>query len=92
MSYVGDVKTQIEFEINVDTQTITAAKIFYKKPNGESGEWAANVGDGKIYYITQEGDLDVAGVYQLQPYIEINGGEEWKGRGSIVNLDVKEGI
>ena len=91
-AYKNDIGTKIEIDIGVPDSEISTAKIIYKKPDGTSGEWIATAESGttKIYYITQNGDLDQSGTYFLQPYVELNSG--WKGRGDELKLYVGEVI
>ena len=42
-----------------------------------------------IKYVVQAGDLDVAGDWQLQAYVEF---PTWKGRGEVATLKVKNTI
>jgi hypothetical protein len=42
-----------------------------------------------IKYVVQVGDLDVAGDWQLQAYVEF---PTWKGRGEVATLKVKNTI
>lgn len=88
--YVGDYGTKLIFDIGVDTSEVSVANIVYKKPNGEKGKWGASLqpNSNEIYYIVNTTDLDVAGLYKLQPEVTLNSG--WHGRGEMVELFVSE--
>jgi hypothetical protein len=99
--YVGDIGARIEIELidennePINCEKIIEAQILYKKPNGESGSWKANIDliNNKIYYITKEKDLSVRGLYKVQPKIHYkDGSEEWTGRGEIKTFLVEEGL
>lgn len=86
--YVGDTGTEIALDCGVDVSSATVRKILVKKPGATSAiEWAA-VADGTngIKRVAVVGDLDVAGTYYLQAYIEMPG---WSGRGEMATLEVK---
>lgn len=41
--------------------------ILYKKPNGVNGEWTGTItGNDTVSYAIAEGDIDVAGVWDVQ--------------------------
>ena len=90
--HVGDTGTRIELNIDpcgaagIVQGDITDAKIIVKKPDGSITEWAATQDGNLIYYVTQHGDLDHAGVWTLQAKCTLNGG--WSGRGSEVRVYV----
>lgn len=88
--YVGDIGTEIILDVG---QAITGAtvSIAVLKP-GATAEvsWAASVHtlDGEARYVrhtTVAGDLDVAGLYRLQPVIALADGT-WSGRGETVEF------
>ena len=86
--YVGDVGTLLIVETFVDLLKATVKKILYKKPDGTTGEWLGTVAEGdptQIRYYLQEGDIDMAGIWKLQVYVEMPG---WKGVGDVVILPV----
>lgn len=71
----NDVGTKLLVTITDDGQVVDissalALSIFIKKPDGtilsRSGTLETDGTDGKMYYITIAGDLDVAGNYKLQ--------------------------
>ena len=88
--YVGDVGTELIFDIGVNSSEVAKANIIYKKPNGTKGIWAGAIvpNTTEVKYIIGINDLDVPGVYRLQPEITLLSG--WKGRGEVVDLFVSE--
>jgi hypothetical protein len=89
MNYVGDIGVKLEFTINIGLSEIEKALLYVLKPDGRKEVWECEKGEGVIFYVTKEGDFDVAGTYQLQLYIET---PTFKGRGSINKLDVAKGV
>jgi len=89
--FKGDVGTKIEF-IFENLTDIISASIFYKKSNGETGEWTeVNIDEenNKIWYVNLEEDFDVTGSLELQPFLKF---PEWSGRGEKVSLYVENRI
>jgi len=76
--YVGDVGTEIRLDCNpddlaeIDIATANTLKILVLKPSGAEDEWtAARYGStDQITYTTVATDLDEAGNYKLQAYVE----------------------
>lgn len=63
-------------------------KVRARNPNGAFKEWVATLNNStSIKYVLLTGDIDVAGKWQFQPYIEMPG---WKGRGEWVTVEVKD--
>lgn len=88
MIFKGDIGTKIILNTGADLSTGTVFRIYYRKPNGQTGYWTAQKesDNTSISYTTiDSGDLDVAGTWQLQSYVEISG---WKGFGQAVSLVV----
>lgn len=90
--YVGDFDTLIAIDVGVDVSSATSLAIKYTKPDGTAGEWvgaAGGSGNVEIQYQTNTGDIDQAGEWLLQPYVEdITGASGWNGLGETVRLDV----
>ena len=85
--YTGAVGTEIVLDCGVDTTQAEVRSIVARKPNGAKVTWnALQEGITLIKHITAAGDLDMAGVWKLQAYIEIPG---WKGCGSVAILTVE---
>ncbi len=98
--HVGDIGTKLgvifmEDDAVVDISTATVKKIIFEKRDGtvfiKDGAFTAQVGvDGKIYWQTALAtDLDQAGIWKRQGYIEMGGGT-W--RSSVVEFEVNENI
>lgn len=84
--YRGDIGTAIILDTRSPIDGATKASIKFKRPQGTSGEWVGGVYEGtKIKYIIEDGDLDTAGIWFLQAYVET---PAWKGRGETVRLVV----
>ena len=88
--YIGDEGTELRFDIGVDVSNVTLAKIYYKKPSGQTGSWTATLitGTTKIRYITQSDDIDETGDWTFQPYVELT--SNWKGYGTSATLNVRK--
>ena len=68
-------------DVETDISEATVIKIKYKKPNGDQGFWGAEKKDAtKIFYLTGSGDLDSAGIWDMQAYVESPG---WKLHGKV---------
>ncbi len=84
--FAGDTGTEIILDCGTDISTGTLLRIEAKKPSGVKVNWAAVLdGTTRIRYVVQSGDLDTAGRWSLQAYIEMPG---WKGRGEIAPMVV----
>lgn len=80
-TYVGDVGTRITLTLGEDASTATVRTIKYEKPNGSVGGWDAELGadNESIYYDTASADdLDQAGTWTLESYVEMPTGK-WHG-------------
>ena len=86
--FVGDVGTEIALDCGTALSTASVRRIIAKKPNGTRVTWTA-VADGTngIKYVTQANDLDVAGTWQLQAYVEL---PTWKGSGAVASMTVSQ--
>ena len=71
--FVGSIGEQIILNVGQDISTSTIRRIRYKKPDGTVGEWNADLYDSQfIVYVTiDEHDLDQAGTWELQSYVEL---------------------
>lgn len=80
-AYVGDVGVEIVLDVETDISEATVMKIKYKKPSGNQGFWNAEKKDAtKIFYVTGPGELDDAGIWDMQAYVESPG---WKLHGKV---------
>lgn len=80
--YVGDVGVPIEVivkkadgTLRTDLESATTRLFMLEKPSGAHVTWTPTLNlpdasDGKLTYDTQEGDLDEAGVYMLQVFLD----------------------
>ena len=79
--HVGDVGTIFRLTITKDDMTavdvsLASVKTFYfKKPDGtkltKTAEFSTDGTDGKLVYTAIAGDIDKAGTWQVQAYVEI---------------------
>lgn len=93
--HIGDVGTLMRVTIYdqdnaaIDLSGVIVKKILLRKPNGQVVEKTAlfntNGTDGKLKYTTLTGDIDVAGAWKLQGYIE---GTTTKWHSDIVEFTV----
>jgi hypothetical protein len=79
----GDIGTKLLVTVKdcgtvVDISTAIVLSIFIKKPDGvtlnRNGTLETDGTDGKMYYITIAGDLDIAGSYKIQSKIQLASG------------------
>ncbi len=88
--FVGDVGTEIILDCGTDVSTATVRNIIARSPSGAKKTWAASLdGTTRIKYLTQTGDLDTAGTWRLQAYVDMPG---WSGHGDVTLLTVKATI
>ena len=84
--FVGDIGTEIALDCGVNISTATVRNIIVRKSNRVKATWpATSDGTNGIKYTTLLNDLDVAGEWSVQAYIEMPG---WKGYGTIAKLNV----
>ena len=85
--YVGEVGKIIDIDMGVDISLASAYELRVRKPDGSEVIWApAILSGGQILeYVTETGDLDIAGDWIIQPWLEIG---IWIGYGDPVNLTV----
>jgi len=77
--YIGEIGTDIILDTGVDISSATVLQVKYQKPDGVTGEWTGTVQDTtKIRYTLSEDDIDVAGRWTFQSYVEVSGGK-WHG-------------
>jgi hypothetical protein len=87
-TFVGDIVT-LSFETGVDLSNTTLS-ILYRKPNGSTGSWPGTLNPSDhsiVYYITDENDLNIDGIWKLQVYAS---SVVIKSHGNIVDLFVRE--
>ena len=85
--YIGDIGTEIVLDLGEDVTAATVRSIVAMKPDYTHVHWTATAdGTTAIKNVTQAGDLDTLGVWDIQPYVEM---PAWKGFGDVVQLVVK---
>lgn len=78
----------LTLETGTDISTATVLRINYKKPGGASGYFTGTlVGTTQIRYQFTDTDLDRAGLWKFQAYVEIGGLNAF---GDIVEYEVKK--
>ena len=79
--YVGDVGTRIMLDCGADISDAEVSRIYYLKPDLISkGYWDATLAPGNVrqlYYDTEADDVDSAGRWTLQAYVEIGTSKWW---------------
>lgn len=77
----------LTLETGINISSATTMQIKYRKPNGTTGAWTADLeGTTQMKYQMSNSDLDVAGNWVIQAYIVIGG---LYGFGEKVNIEVK---
>jgi len=86
--YVGDVGTEILVDCVEDISQATKTELRVLKPDKTEVVWLAVIeGATKLKYIVQPGDIDQAGLWVVQAYVEL---PNWKGRGESDYFEVFE--
>jgi uncharacterized phiE125 gp8 family phage protein len=80
--YVGEIGTDIILDCGQDISDATVSDIYYTKPSGKTGHWTGSVylTNYVKYTTTAAGDLDEAGVWQLQAKLT---SPSWTGYGAM---------
>ncbi len=85
--YVGDTPL-IKINCLYDISEASTFEIKYKKPDGSDGKWTGNLsGTDYIEYQTSSTDLDVAGTWILQAFVDWGSVEKY---GNAVTFKVHE--
>jgi len=75
--YTDEVGRVISVSVGIDLTGATIKKILVLKPNGQKPEWTGVVTgsavEGVFSYTTVAGDLNCAGVWKVQAYVENSG-------------------
>jgi hypothetical protein len=87
MIHAGDVGTKIRIVPDDGTSLsgATDVQLRLKKPSNEVITRDAAIVDGAVEYITEEGDIDLAGKWALQAYVDLT---TWRGSSKIVFVTV----
>ena len=90
MIYVGQTALRVQLVLGVDLSEMSATKIKYKKPSGDTGEWdavVANVADGTIYYDVEEAtEIDEPGNWTLWGHLTKTDGREAPGEPFVITV------
>ena len=95
--HVGDIGTSLVLEIKdeadvlISQQDATTAEIWLKPPRGAITRVKTAVLDpvddsGKIAYVTVADDIDLPGVWEMQGYVVLPGGE-WHSSSSSFTVE-----
>lgn len=85
--YKGAVGVEIRLDTGQSLTSATLKEIHVQKPDGSEVKWTAlQYNSTTIYYVTASGDLNDAGEYTLQSYVEW--GSSSKHLGESVMLKV----
>jgi hypothetical protein len=81
--HLNDVGTQFLITIvdanesPMDISNAVGKEVIFKKPSGslvsQPATFYTNGSDGKIYYVSQDGDLDEIGSWKIQCHVETSG-------------------
>jgi hypothetical protein len=66
-------------DTEVNLASASNPRIYYRKPNGEYGYWAATIAGTTLTYNVTGTEIDIAGNWRLQAYYEV-GGEPVRGK------------
>lgn len=79
--YDHTVGAQLELHVAETLTNVDSITLAVRKPLNVRTEWTADsyTTDGElvIYYSTKAGDIDVPGVYHLQPIVSLKDGSSW---------------
>lgn len=84
--HVGDTGVSFQFTVKdqdsvaVDVSGATTKQLKFKKPGGttvtQTASFVTDGTDGKIEYISDDGDLDEAGDWEIQVYVVLASGKK----------------
>ena len=88
--YIGEIGTIIMVKIDDTILGARKSDIYVKKPDDTEHIWSGEVvevpSEGVfIQYVTQENDLDQAGTYLIQPYVEA---PSWAGYTTLTTMTI----
>jgi hypothetical protein len=84
--YVGDSYSSFSLDTGISLTGASVTKILYKKPSGLKGSWNATATGTVLSYQLQNGDIDEAGLWSIQAYVEI-GGKKAYGKESTIYFE-----
>jgi len=89
--FISDVGTSIILDTQSDISTALIYRMYYEDPNGDTGYFTCILeGTEQIKYSTTGVDLNIAGDWVIQAYVEYAGGNKFYGCKII--LSVKSNI
>lgn len=80
--FVGDVGTIISVDMDFDCSSAIEVQFFVRKPDGSEVTWTPTVvgsGHDTLEYYAGSGDLDIAGIWTVQPWVKFSASEQWSG-------------
>lgn len=86
--HVGDYGLELLFDMGVDISDGTSEALNYKKPDGTTALLDGDLSifqDRYLLYVLADGDLDLAGVYEFQAELTLDG---FIGTSLIFGLEV----
>ena len=86
--YVNDIGVVIEIDMGESLNAATNLKLEVRKPDNTKVEWTPTVyGEGFNYlrYITVANDLNLAGVWKIQPSLTLG---SWSGLADTVSFEI----
>ena len=84
--YIGDIGTLITLDTNENISTATVTNIKVRKGDGTISTWTGSLsGTDSVQYTIVADDLNCAGTYKVQAYIEM---PDWSGSGETAEFRV----
>lgn len=82
--FKGQGLLTLSLDTGISLASATNPKILYVKPDGTKSSWVATINGTKVEKDLSNTDIDQAGVWQVQSYVEISGE---KGFGEIESIE-----
>lgn len=77
--YKDDFGTVLDLDAGEDVSDASSLRIYFKKPSGATGSWAADLeGVSLLRYVTETGDINEDGIWSLQARVVTAAGT-WRG-------------
>lgn len=84
VAQVGDIGTAFQITLTdengniIDVSSATVKQVIFQRPDGTdlvgTASFGTNGTDGVIQYITQANDLNIAGRWQIQGFVQLSNG------------------
>ena len=88
--YIGENGTNIIIDVKSDISTATKLIMMTQKPSGKCYQWVASaLGLSSAKYKIKKGDLNEAGTYTVQLYLEM---PDWAGYAYPITFNVQKPI